>query len=105
MLRRLCWSTQPGDLGVYYTCELPPLPRPCRPGRQRGAHEDRRRHRLQVMAPLAEHSENVYSEFGEDGMIRRALEILPDLSKWCVEFGAWDGRFSSNTHRLMDEEG
>ena len=38
-------------------------------------------------------------------MIRRALEVLPDGPRWCVELGAWDGRYLSNTHRLMDEDG
>jgi hypothetical protein len=53
---------------------------------------------------LEEHRENVFSQFGEDGMILAALQMLPDLEKWCVEFGAWDGRYASNTHRLMTEE-
>jgi hypothetical protein len=38
-------------------------------------------------------------------MIRKALEVLPDGPRWCVELGAWDGRHLSNTHRLMVEEG
>lgn len=54
---------------------------------------------------LAEHRFDVYSQGGEDGMIARALELLPDPQGWCVEFGAWDGRFCSNTHRLMKEGG
>jgi hypothetical protein len=37
-------------------------------------------------------------------MIRRALEVLPAGPRWCVELGAWDGRYLSNTHRLMDHE-
>jgi hypothetical protein len=38
-------------------------------------------------------------------MIRKALEVLPEGPRWCVELGAWDGRYLSNTHRLMAEEG
>lgn len=38
-------------------------------------------------------------------MIRRAIEVLPDVDRWCVEFGAWDGRHDSNVHRLMEGEG
>jgi hypothetical protein len=38
-------------------------------------------------------------------MIRKALELVPDGNTWCAELGAWDGRYLSNTHRLMDEEG
>jgi hypothetical protein len=53
---------------------------------------------------LEEHRSNVYSQFGEDGMIRRALEVLPAGPRWCVELGAWDGHHLSNTHRLMAED-
>jgi hypothetical protein len=58
-----------------------------------------------VSVRLEEHRVNVHSQFGEDGMIRAALAALPGVRKWCVEFGAWDGRFGSNTYRLIDEEG
>jgi hypothetical protein len=54
---------------------------------------------------LEQYQANVHSESGEDGMIRRAFQVFPDLQKWCVEFGAWDGRFHSNTHRLIEQEG
>jgi hypothetical protein len=37
-------------------------------------------------------------------MIRKALEVLPGGNRWCAELGAWDGRYLSNTHRLMEEE-
>jgi hypothetical protein len=56
------------------------------------------------MARLEDRRENVYSEFGEDGIIRAILERLPNVPEWCVEFGAWDGKRASNTHRLMVEE-
>jgi hypothetical protein len=54
---------------------------------------------------LEEYREDVHSQFGEDGMIRKALEVLPQGPRWCVELGAWDGRHLSNTHRLMTEYG
>jgi hypothetical protein len=54
---------------------------------------------------LEEHRWDVHSQFGEDGMIPRALELLPGMGKWSVELGAWDGRHLSNSHRLMAEEG
>lgn len=47
---------------------------------------------------------NVYSQFGEDGIIHDILQMLPTRDYWCVEFGAWDGRFLSNTCRLIEEE-
>jgi hypothetical protein len=52
-------------------------------------------------------SENVYSQFGEDGIIREILNRLRahvELDSWCVEFGAWDGVFLSNTCRLIRED-
>jgi hypothetical protein len=61
--------------------------------------------RVGFVSRLEEHRADIYSQFGEDGMIRKALELLPDVPRWCVEFGAWDGRHLSNTHRLMVEEG
>lgn len=45
-----------------------------------------------------------FSQSGEDGIIARVLEILPNLNRWCVEFGAWDGIYLSNTRRLILEE-
>jgi hypothetical protein len=57
---------------------------------------------------LSSFSENVHSQFGEDGIIREILKRLRshvELDSWCVEFGAWDGVFLSNTCRLIREDG
>jgi len=48
---------------------------------------------------------NRYSQTGEDGVIEKALEIIPQADKWCVEFGAWDGLFASNTRNLIENHG
>lgn len=50
---------------------------------------------------LADYSRDVYSQFGEDGVIQKALELLPINDRWCVEFGAWDGVHLSNTANLI----
>lgn len=51
---------------------------------------------------LLEHSRNDYSQYGEDGIIEQVLGLLPSLDHWCVEFGAWDGQYLSNTYRLTE---
>ena len=50
-------------------------------------------------------SNNIYSQSGEDGIIKQFLLLISEshsLSKWCVEFGAWDGKFLSNTFNLVE---
>jgi hypothetical protein len=52
---------------------------------------------------LNEFSSDVYSQFGEDGIIAEVLdriEMVQPLTRWCVEFGAHDGVFMSNTCNL-----
>lgn len=51
---------------------------------------------------LLEHTSNVYSQFGEDGVIDALLELIPNRNNWCVEFGAWDGRHLMNTRNLIE---
>ena len=54
---------------------------------------------------LSEYSANVTSQGGEDGIVEKALSVLPERDQWCVEFGAWDGRHDSNTFHLVDQLG
>lgn len=54
---------------------------------------------------LLEYKMNVYSQDGEDGIIAKAIAILPVHDRWCVEFGAWDGHFCSNTRNLIENRG
>ena len=47
---------------------------------------------------------NIYSQFGEDGIIAEIFKRLSNhiiIDKWCVEFGAWDGIHLSNTYNLI----
>lgn len=56
------------------------------------------------MIPLSELASNNFSQFGEDGIIEECLSRISevtDLSQWCVEFGAWDGQYLSNTCNLV----
>lgn len=54
---------------------------------------------------LNQFQKDVYSQTGEDGVIAKVLEILPSRNKWCVEFGAWDGKHLSNTFNLVQNSG
>jgi len=47
-------------------------------------------------------AKNVYSQSGEDGIIDAILSKVPKLDRWCVEFGAWDGIYLSNTRNLIE---
>jgi hypothetical protein len=51
---------------------------------------------------LNDSKKNFYSQTGEDGIIETALQILPNHNKWCIEFGAWDGKHLSNTFHLVE---
>lgn len=58
--------------------------------------------------PLAEYATDVYSQFGEDGIIAEILDRIErqqPLTRWCVEFGAHDGVTYSNTCDLIRSRG
>ncbi|MBW2645904.1 MAG: FkbM family methyltransferase [Deltaproteobacteria bacterium] len=54
---------------------------------------------------LAKYARNNTSQFGEDGIIEKVLEVVGVNDKWCVEFGSWDGKICSNTFHLISEKG
>lgn len=54
---------------------------------------------------LQDYKADVHSQIGEDGVLAKILELLPEKDKWCVEFGAWDGRHLSNTCNLIEGSG
>ncbi|HEY3913749.1 MAG TPA: putative sugar O-methyltransferase [Verrucomicrobiae bacterium] len=56
------------------------------------------------MEKLADYGSNIYSQFGEDGIIQKILSILGPGGKTCVEFGAWDGFHLSNTANLWAKQ-
>ncbi len=54
---------------------------------------------------LNSYARNITSQYGEDGIIEKVLEIVGPGNKWCVEFGSWDGKKCSNTYSLITEKG
>ena len=52
---------------------------------------------------LCEFAGDVTSQFGEDGIIERVLDVIHDNDLWCVEFGSWDGMKCSNTYNLIEK--
>ena len=60
------------------------------------------------LPPLAGFAKNIHSQYGEDGIIEELLARLGKvtaLDGWCVEFGAWDGIYLSNTANLIANRG
>jgi len=58
-----------------------------------------------IQSPLLEYARNVTSQFGEDGIIEHIFKVLTPKHKYCVEFGAWDGKVLSNCYNLIKNNG
>ncbi len=54
---------------------------------------------------LSGYKKIVTSQFGEDGVIEKIFEIIKNGDRWCVEFGAGDGKTFSNTWNLIVNRG
>lgn len=48
---------------------------------------------------------NVMSQSGEDGVTGKIFDVIGETNKWCVEFGAGDGKLYSNTYNLLVNRG
>lgn len=46
---------------------------------------------------------NIYSQNGEDGVTQEILKRLKINKGWFCEFGAWDGKYLSNTYFLISK--
>lgn len=63
------------------------------------------RKRIEKNNPLIRYAKSITSQVGEDGVIAHILERLEIASGWCVEFGAWDGKYNANTWDLVHNRG
>lgn len=52
---------------------------------------------------LIKHKKNIHSQNGEDGILGLIFSKLDGVTRWCVEFGAWDGKHLSNTFALVEK--
>lgn len=46
---------------------------------------------------------NAYSQWGEDGVLEAIFSTILVKNQWCLECGAADGLFFSNTRRLIEK--
>ena len=53
---------------------------------------------------LTDYKKNVYSQFGEDGIIEKIFEIIGTTSKLAIEFGASNGFSCSNSANLWTKD-
>lgn len=54
---------------------------------------------------LRQYAKSITSQYGEDGVIDKILDLIGRVHPWCVEFGAWDGKYLSNTWDLINNQG
>jgi hypothetical protein len=59
---------------------------------------------LSAKPRLSEYKEDVYSQWGEDGIVTKIFEVIGTSSKIAVEFGAADGFAFSNTANLWTKD-
>ena len=54
---------------------------------------------------LERYEGKVFSQFGEDGVIRKIFQVIEPTHRYSVEFGAADGVWASNTRNLILNQG
>ena len=53
---------------------------------------------------LLDARKNIYSQNGEDGVVELLTEFLDIKEGSFCEFGAWDGKYLSNTYNLLENK-
>jgi hypothetical protein len=59
----------------------------------------------QLTSPLLEFARDVASQSGEDGILEKIFQTIHLNHRFCVEFGAWNGKYLSNCWNLIANEG
>lgn len=60
-------------------------------------------HKSDVIRTFDKYRRDIYSQNGEDGVTLEILKRLHITKGWFCEFGAWDGKFLSNTYFLINK--
>jgi hypothetical protein len=60
---------------------------------------------FEIDNPLIKYASNVSSQDGEDGIIEFIIKTIAPDNSYCVEFGAWDGKYCSNCFNLIENRG
>ena len=56
-----------------------------------------------TLESFAARKKNIYSQYGEDGIIEAIFERIGTKNKWCLEVGASDGMLFSNTRQFVEK--
>ena len=58
-----------------------------------------------MLSDLRRQERQVHSQAGKDGVLQHVFECIGTTNRYFVEFGAWDGRYVSNTAHLRLDHG
>jgi len=65
--------------------------------------QSRRKSRINPKSAfLQDVRKDVMTQRGEDGIIEKIFEIVGATNRYCVEFGAWDGKLYSSTWNMLN---
>lgn len=68
-------------------------------------YEEERIRRVAQNNILLKHARSVTSQDGEEAVLIHVLDTLGLQRGWCVEFGAWDGKYHANAYDLVHNRG